>query len=558
MSESKEQSSSDCPTPVDNTTAHPHPHPHPRPHPHPAPKEDNNTPPSGARGLTVVDNPNMVSYSNVNTQVIDQADYVNHFASAPLSPSYHHPHLQPTYYYQPTPASPATPSIGNGYDVQSILGQQHSGTANVFMRQQYPVIPPLSPGEPGNNGLVGSMGMEDVNVNLSMGTVPPASPLFPGAIPVFGTGPEQLDTGRSMVTPTSPSLQYLTGPPPSPIISYGGIYANNMQPGSPEPRNTWNDRTLHHQMYPTSTPTPSPHIQSLQYQQTMNQTHRTTSFDGELLPPSALEDSGPAVYATSGATLFSQQQPWGGGYNPNNNPYGNAQPPPPTSALQQHPSQMRGSPQRTRQHPRPGPNPYYPAATPGPPIQTTHHNKGPEGANLFIFHIPNHFTNLDMWHLFCHYGNLLSVRIMVEKDTGRSRGFGFVSYDSPDAAAVAIKELNGFVIGNKRLKVQHKQIRQGESAPPHDAMRPPHPFPEGNGMPHIPVPGELPPSHQVGGDHGPVPGYVLPPNVGADPNLVVPVTVTESELKGTDRNVSQGSILDNLDSIADALPSVSK
>ena len=35
---------------------------------------------------------------------------------------------------------------------------------------------------------------------------------------------------------------------------------------------------------------------------------------------------------------------------------------------------------------------------------------------------------------------------MVEKDTGRSRGFGFVSYDSPDSAAMAIKELNGFAV----------------------------------------------------------------------------------------------------------------
>ena len=76
----------------------------------------------------------------------------------------------------------------------------------------------------------------------------------------------------------------------------------------------------------------------------------------------------------------------------------------------------------------------------------------------------------------------------MEKDTGRSRGFGFVSYDSPDAAALAIKELNGFPvsslpascivdpslapshcflpyrvkIGNKRLKVQHKQIRPSD------------------------------------------------------------------------------------------------
>lgn len=68
-------------------------------------------------------------------------------------------------------------------------------------------------------------------------------------------------------------------------------------------------------------------------------------------------------------------------------------------------------------------------------------------------------TNMDMFQLFSPYGNLISVRIMVEKDTGRSRGFGFVSYDNPESAALAIKELNGYAIGNKRLKVQHKQIR---------------------------------------------------------------------------------------------------
>jgi RNA recognition motif-containing protein len=145
--------------------------------------------------------------------------------------------------------------------------------------------------------------------------------------------------------------------------------------------------------------------------------------------------------------------------------------------------------------------PTFSAATsPGPPIQTTNSNKGPDGANLFIFHIPNHFTNVDMYQLFCPFGNLLSVRIMVEKNTGRSRGFGFVSYDSPESAALAIKELNGYPVceyfsdpdstsclilrlhwhmvsvsyrllllfcrqvGNKRLKVQHKQIRPRENS----------------------------------------------------------------------------------------------
>ena len=35
---------------------------------------------------------------------------------------------------------------------------------------------------------------------------------------------------------------------------------------------------------------------------------------------------------------------------------------------------------------------------------------------------------------------------MVEKDTGRSRGFGFVSYDVPESAALAIRELNGYAV----------------------------------------------------------------------------------------------------------------
>ena len=83
---------------------------------------------------------------------------------------------------------------------------------------------------------------------------------------------------------------------------------------------------------------------------------------------------------------------------------------------------------------------------PGPPIVKAGSSKGPDGANLFIFHIPNDFTNQEMYDLFKEYGNVLSARIMVEADTGRSRGFGFVSYDSTESAALAIKELNGFSV----------------------------------------------------------------------------------------------------------------
>ena len=81
---------------------------------------------------------------------------------------------------------------------------------------------------------------------------------------------------------------------------------------------------------------------------------------------------------------------------------------------------------------------------------------GPEGANLFIFHIPGSMTNVQLFSLFTPFGNLLSVRIMTEYGTHRSRGFGFVSFDKPKSAAEAIIAMNGYPIGKKRLKVQLK------------------------------------------------------------------------------------------------------
>ncbi|KAG5186171.1 hypothetical protein JKP88DRAFT_257349 [Tribonema minus] len=95
-----------------------------------------------------------------------------------------------------------------------------------------------------------------------------------------------------------------------------------------------------------------------------------------------------------------------------------------------------------------------PVITPGAPIQTTKDLQGPEGCNLFVFHIPNDMTNNDLYSLFCEYGEVISARIMVDKATGRSRGFGFVSYSARASAEDAIKALNGYHIGHKRLKVR--------------------------------------------------------------------------------------------------------
>jgi len=61
---------------------------------------------------------------------------------------------------------------------------------------------------------------------------------------------------------------------------------------------------------------------------------------------------------------------------------------------------------------------------------------------------------------FNPFGNVISAKVYVDKFTGESKGFGFVSYDSILSAEQAIEHMNGFQIGSKRLKVQHKRINK--------------------------------------------------------------------------------------------------
>ncbi|CAM9615279.1 unnamed protein product [Discosporangium mesarthrocarpum] len=103
---------------------------------------------------------------------------------------------------------------------------------------------------------------------------------------------------------------------------------------------------------------------------------------------------------------------------------------------------------------------YARSTNPGQPIQTTSSLQGPDGCNLFVFHIPNTMTNDALFRLFSKFGNVISARIMVEKTTGRSRGYGFVSYDNRDSAEKAIAQMNGYQIEHKRLKVQHKKEKE--------------------------------------------------------------------------------------------------
>ncbi|KAF4079588.1 hypothetical protein AMELA_G00179780, partial [Ameiurus melas] len=69
--------------------------------------------------------------------------------------------------------------------------------------------------------------------------------------------------------------------------------------------------------------------------------------------------------------------------------------------------------------------------------------EGPEGANLFIYHLPQEFGDQDILQMFMPFGNVVSAKVFIDKQTNLSKCFGFVSYDNPVSAQAAIQAMNG-------------------------------------------------------------------------------------------------------------------
>jgi len=118
--------------------------------------------------------------------------------------------------------------------------------------------------------------------------------------------------------------------------------------------------------------------------------------------------------------------------------------------------------------------------------------EGPAGANLFIYHLPHDLTDADLATAFNPFGNVISAKVYVDMLTGESKGFGFVSYDSVISAELAIEQMNGFQIGSKRLKVQHKRVNHRPPA----GVPPVHSFYPPGQMDHLSMQ-DIPPSIEI-------------------------------------------------------------
>jgi RNA recognition motif-containing protein len=75
------------------------------------------------------------------------------------------------------------------------------------------------------------------------------------------------------------------------------------------------------------------------------------------------------------------------------------------------------------------------------------------GNKLYVGNLPYSYRDSDMEQAFSQFGTVSSAKVMMERDTGRSKGFGFVEMGSDAEAQAAIEGMNGQQVGGRGLVV---------------------------------------------------------------------------------------------------------
>ena len=86
------------------------------------------------------------------------------------------------------------------------------------------------------------------------------------------------------------------------------------------------------------------------------------------------------------------------------------------------------------------------------------------GKKLYVGNLPYSVRDGDLEQAFGQFGTVTSAKVMMERDTGRSKGFGFVEMGSDDEAQSAINGMNGQPLGGRSVVVN--EARPMEERPP--------------------------------------------------------------------------------------------
>ena len=83
--------------------------------------------------------------------------------------------------------------------------------------------------------------------------------------------------------------------------------------------------------------------------------------------------------------------------------------------------------------------------------------------NLYISNLSYNITDADLRELFADYGEITSAKVITDRETGRSRGFGFVELSDDELAKKAIEELNQASYDEKIINVTEARPREERS-----------------------------------------------------------------------------------------------
>jgi cold-inducible RNA-binding protein len=86
-----------------------------------------------------------------------------------------------------------------------------------------------------------------------------------------------------------------------------------------------------------------------------------------------------------------------------------------------------------------------------------------ENSKLFVGNLTFNTTENDLQDLFAAHGTVVEAKLMMERETGRPRGFGFVTMGTPQEAEAAIAALNGKSVDGRALTVNIAKPREERS-----------------------------------------------------------------------------------------------
>ena len=79
---------------------------------------------------------------------------------------------------------------------------------------------------------------------------------------------------------------------------------------------------------------------------------------------------------------------------------------------------------------------------------------------LYVGGLPYQTTEQDLIDLFDQFGQVIQATVITDRETGRSKGFGFVEMSNDQEAQSAIAQLNGTLLGNRTITVNEARERQ--------------------------------------------------------------------------------------------------